>query len=557
MSKISVINIKDYIGVHELGLNPGKINIISGPIGSGKTTVIEAIEKIFTNQNRRTEVVRHGSNEATLYAELDNGLEVERKIRTEKADYLKIRKDGQGVPCTEKYLRSFIRGEIFKPLDWISKSVQEQTKSILSMLEIGWSKEDIERWFGELPSNVDYSQHILQILKSIELQYYKDREEVNREIKELKTQIEVIKKDLPADYDGEKWRSLKIQEYYNKVSEAQKINQYIEQAKSLQEGFETKAQAIKADAESDKSRVQLNYKDKRQDIKDIISLSKQKIEKAKEYIDNTGTEAINAKREFNLQKQEEIRQIEEKYSKLEAAKVREISERAEEQKDLIHIQENKIVQKTEELNSLDSFEKQELKAVDEKAENEIEKEKIRVGKAGEYLENHTAIDIEPLQKAADEVANMQTYLRDWDRMIDIRDGKLAEKERYSALLTSRIDTARKMPQELLKTAKMPIQGISVDEKGLIRINNTLIDGLSDGEKLKLAMTIAKAQCGKLKVICLDKFEGLNPKTQMELLESIKDDEFQYFITTTQSDKLQIEIDGIVEAIDTKEAVQVG
>lgn len=83
-------------------------------------------------------------------------------------------------------------------------------------------------------TNIEYNQHILMVLKAIETKYFKDREETNRVIKELKTQIQVIKKDLPADYDGEEWRNKKVQEYYNKVSEAQKINQYIDQAKALQ-----------------------------------------------------------------------------------------------------------------------------------------------------------------------------------------------------------------------------------------------------------------------------------------------------------------------------------
>ncbi len=125
-------------------------------------------------------------------------------------------------------------------------------------------------------------------------------------------------------------------------------------------------------------------------------------------------------------------------------------------------------------------------------------------------------------------------------MVDIRDNKLAAKERYSNDLTARIDKARELPGELLKTAKMPIEGISVDAEGFIRINNTLIDGLSDGEKLELAMRIAKAQAGELKVICIDKFESLNPKAQTKLLEEMSSDEYQYFVTSTMSDEFEIE-----------------
>jgi recombinational DNA repair ATPase RecF len=573
MSIIKKLLIKNFLGVDELGLDASKVNIFKGPKGSGKSSILEAIEKTFTNKNRRTEVIKHGEEEATLFVELDDGLEVDRRIRSEKSDYLKLRKGNEGIPSTEKFLRDLINGYIFRPLDWVNMNIKEQTKSILNMLKIDWSQKDIEKWFGEIPSNIEYDQHILMVLKAIETKYFKDREEVNRKIKELKIQIKNIKDELPADYDGEVWRNKSIQEYYSKVSEAQKINQYIEQAKSLQEGFETKVQAIKANAESDKSRIQLKYRDQRQDIKDIIDLSKSKIEKSKSIlatsdknfqaaIKESEVDASGKKQKIEVEHQDTLKKLEDEYMKKVAEETNLYTDKIEQldfeldesktalkklnestkesEKDNIHLQENKITQKAEELNSLDALEKRELEAVGIKVTDEVEKEKIRVGKAVEYLENNEPVDIEPLQKAADEVSEMREYLRQWDNMINIRDNKLAEKEQYSATLTAKIDTARTLPSELLKTAKMPIDGISVDGDGLIRINGTLIDGLSDGEKFELAMKIAKAQAGELKVICLDGFEKLNPKAQEEFLKTIEDDEFQYFITATNSDEFQIE-----------------
>lgn len=544
MSKIKRIEVNNYVGLKEFGLDAGKVNIFKGPKGSGKSSIIEGLETAFTNSKRRTEVIKHGEDEATLYVELDNGLEINRKIRNGKADYLKLRKGDEGVPSTERFLRQLINGNIFRPIDWVNLSSKEQTKSILNMLEIDWVQEDIQKWFGEIPSNVEYSQHILMVLKAIETKYFKDREEINRQIKELKTQIEVIKKDLPVNYDGEEWRSKKVQEYYSKVSEAQKINQFINQAKALQEGFENKVNAINANAESDKSRVQMKFKDQRQDIKDIIDLSKSKIEKSQDLINGFNQRSTNELQAIDL---EIDKQIQEAISKIKAAgeKSKECVKKAleaekQENIDNINVQNNKITQKTEELNSLDNLEKQELKSIDEKVESEIEKEKIRVGKASEYLEKNELVDIEPLQAEANRVAEMQSYLRQWDMMVDIRDNQLSSKEMYSSELTARIKKARTLPEELLKTAKMPIEGISVDEKGLIRINSTLISDLSSGEQLELAFKIAKAQAGDLKVICLDRFESLK-SDQKAILETAMNDEYQYFITEhTEDEGMKIE-----------------
>ncbi len=537
--KISRLSIKNFLGINETEIDLKKINYVKGPKGSGKTSILEAIEKLFTNKNRRTELVKHGETESCLYVKTDDGLEIDRKLRTDKADYLKVRKNEAAAPSTEAFLRSMIQGQIFRPLDWINLSVAEQTKSILSMLEIGWTMEQIQGWFSEIPSNVDYEMHILQILKSIETKYFKEREAINREIKELEIQVKGMMDELPAGYDGDVWREKKLQDYYSKVTEAQKINHWIDEAKTLKENYESKVNSIKATAEGEKSKIKLKYSEQWQDIKDIINLSKGRIEKAKEFIASANEKVDIELSKLDNELESEYQALLQKYAEKKDLKKKEIAAHVDEQKDLININETKIATKEQELLGLNELEDHEYSSIDEKVVNSLEAERIKIGKAAEYLENNESVDIEPLQAQAEEVEKMQSYIREYDRMCDIRDGRLAVKREYSATLTEKIEKARNLPGELLKTAKMPIQGISVDSNGLIRINGTLITDLSDGEKLALSLTIAKAQCGELKLICLDRFESLNPSARKELIEQMVEDDYQYIMTSTESDDFEI------------------
>ncbi len=530
MSKISLLKIANFLGIEEQEIKAAKVNIFRGPNGKGKTSIIEALEKTFLNKNRRSEVVRHGVNEAALYVELDDGLEVNRMIRNEKADYLKVRRNDEGVPSTEKFLRDLVNGNIFRPLDWVNLSTKEQTKSLLGMLEIGWSKEDITNWFGELTDNIDYTEHILIILKAIETKYYNDRAEVNREIKELEARIKSIKDDLPPEYDGDEWKDKNVQEYYNKVKEAQDINKWIANAKSLQDNYNSIVENIKAKAESEKTRVELKYKNEAEDIKDIVELSKSKIEKANSFI-NTANEKVNIElSKLDNELEAEYQKLRQRYSDKKVLKKKEVLSEAEEQKELIVIHENKISLNEQKLLGLSEKEKVEKTTIDEKVNARIETEKVRIGKAAEYLETHKEVDVEPLQEKANYIQEMVSYLRDWDRISEIKDNQLTPKVQYSDLLTTRIEKARNVPGELLLTAKMPIEGISVDADGRVRINETLIEGLSDGEKLELAIKVSKAQCGELKVICLDRFECLDKESQDKLLKEMSQDDYQYFVT---------------------------
>lgn len=239
----------------------------------------------------------------------------------------------------------------------------------------------------------------------------------------------------------------------------------------------------------------------------------------------------------------EYSELIQKYIDLKNKKEKEILAQADEQKELISINQNKIAAKQQELIGLDEKEESEKVAVDEKVKTDIEKEEIRIGKAATYLKEHEEVDIEPLQKAADKAQEMISYLREWDRISEIRDNQLAPKERYSEDLTAKIEKSRTLPAELLQTANMPIEGISVDSDSRVRINGTLIDGLSDGEKLELAMKVAKAQCGALKVICMDKWESLDELSQDKLIKEMSEDDYQYFVTEvaqTESNDVEVE-----------------
>jgi hypothetical protein len=567
MSKITKLLVKNFLGVEELGLAPGKINIFKGPMGSGKSSVIEAIEKGFTNNSRRTEVVRHGADEATLFIELDSGLEIDRRIRSERSDYLKVRKENEYVPSTERFLRSLISGEIFKPVEWLRKDSKEQTKSILNMIEIHWKEENIVSWFGELTYNIDYRNHILKVLKDIELKYYSDREEVNREIKELRTRMSLLTKDMPPGYDGEMWRDIRLQEYYNKIREAEEINRNIKEAAAFRENLGHKIKAIEAEAESARSKVRLEFNEQRSDIKDFIEHSRHKIQKATAVFNNleqsyeVGIKEIEGKVQkekssLELELSEKLQALKDQYAEKisllykqgEEEKIKlkkEVEVTKEEAAELIGINENKIASREASILSLDKIEAAALEAVESRKHSQIEKEELRGGKAADFLQSNAPVDIEPLQRKADEAAEMQSYLRFWDNLIEIRDVKLPEKEKYASWLTANIEKARTLPGELLKSAKMPLEDISLDEGGLIRVKGTLIDGLSDGEKLELAMKIARAQSGELKVICIDRWESLNEKTRKRLSEEMEKDDFQYFVTVaddTQENNVVVEIE---------------
>jgi len=541
---IKRIEIKNWLGIKELMFSPGKVNKVSGDSATGKTSLVEAMEKLFTNKNRRTEVIRHDEEEAELFVELDDGLQTTRKIRNEKADYLKVKHDSKAVASTEAFLKKLINGDVFRPIEFVQKTPTEQAKIILNMLDIDWSVENIKSWFDEVPE-ADYQLHILQILKQIENRYYVERESINREINLLKANVEGIKGSLPANYDGAEWKTVNLQTLYNKLSEVEAINKKLEEAQSLIEGLNIRIDDIKKRAENARESKRLDYNRQRDMLENSIKNINGNILVEQEKVADVDRKISEENIRLDNQLQQEIERLKIQFQAKKQMKKDEIQLEAEQAKAYINEYSNQLSENTNKLLNISEHEKKDVERIDDHEAQQIELEKTKSGNAQGIVKDAEKIDVEPLKIKADNAANMKEYLREWERMNDIIREKLSPKELRSGELTAKIEKARELPNELLKTASLPIEGLEVDEKGRIRIGGTLIDGLSEGEKLDFAFRLAQAQAGDLKVICVDGWQGLGSK-QHEIMESAVSDEYQYFILdTVDGQDFKIEI---VEAV---------
>lgn len=539
MLHIKRIEIKDWLGIKELNVSPGKINKVDGDSGAGKTSLIEGLEKALTNNSRRTEVISHGQEEAELFVELTDGLQITRKVRAEKADYLKVKHDSKAVNSTEGFLRKLINGEIFRPIEFVQKDAKEQTKIILNMLQIEWTVEDIKSWFGEMPE-ADYQLHILQILQQIESAYFEERSSINREINLLRANIEGIKRDLPPNYDGEIWRGANLQELYRKLSNAEDANKRLEEAQRLVDSLALRMDDIRQRAATAREGKRLEYKRQRDSLHTSISVINRTIEDEQAKIDAVDRRISDEHIRLDNQLQQEIERLKAQFTAKKQVAKDTIQQEADQSRAFISEYQSQLSEAGTKLGNVEALERKDIERIDEYEQQQIELEQTKTGNAQQVVAETEWSDPAPLKAAADEATRMKEFLREWERMNDIIREKLSPKEARAADLTAKIEKARELPKELLKTAALPVDGLTVDDKGRIRINGTLLDGLSEGESLDFAFKLAKAQSGPLKVICIDGYQNLGSK-QQEILAGAQQDDYQYFLlSTVQGKDLNIE-----------------
>jgi DNA repair exonuclease SbcCD ATPase subunit len=276
--KITKIKIKNLFGIKEYEADGKSVELI-GKNGTGKTSVIDAIRYALTNKSDREYIVRNGETEGEIIIETDNGLRINRKPRTQQTDYKSIKQNGAEIPSPEAFLRDIFTPLQLNPIEFMNMDKNKQNAIILDMIEYPWTLQTIKEWFGEIPSWINYEQNILQILNDIQAekgQYFINRQDINRDIRNKKAFIEDIAAGIPVNYQLEKWENASTGEIYTKIERIRKENQDIERAKMLKDSRDSKVRKFEADKEIAKAALDAEFSNRENQIdKDIIKLQEQ------------------------------------------------------------------------------------------------------------------------------------------------------------------------------------------------------------------------------------------------------------------------------------------
>lgn len=511
MSKISKLKIKNFIGIEEMAIDFKDINKISGGNGRGKTTILDSIQKaIYNSMNPRPEVIRNNEESAQLFVELDNGITIERVIKSDGADKVKVLDNGQPVARPESFLRKLLGNHIFSfnPVAFLQKSDKEQAEILLSLLPITVTKDDVRSWLvdeelypeGMEINTILYNQHGLQVCKELASKnsgvLYDKRAVVNKEVALYQDEIISIENTLPDNYNLEDWQNRNLKSIQEKINDANKVNSFIQEANNLIDNTDLKIENIKNTYTLKKTQlVKLNEED--------CKVIENKFQSDIKAIDD------------------EILSLKKKIEDLELSK-----------KQIENDTQSKI------LNVMKLNEK-DLNILIEQEKKEIEEITTRVEKAKKYLEDNKPINIEPLNAEFDEVEKMRSYIPLAEKLDGLKE--VWERKRKESLVLDRfVEIARSKPKELLSKVNLPVDGLGISDDGFITIDGLPIKNKSTGEQLEIALDIAKATAGELKVICVDRLESLDPESKEELFKQIENDGYQYILTDVQSGEVQIQ-----------------
>lgn len=472
--KTTKIKIKNLFGITETELD-GRSVEITGANGVGKTSVIDALRYALTNKSDRNIIVRKGEKEGEIIVETDTGLIIDRKKRTEQADYKSVKENGREVMAPENFLKQLFTQLQLDPVAFTLMDEKSKNRAILDLIEFDWDLNFIRDKFGEIPSWVNYEQNILEVLNDMQSEngeWFKERQNINRDIRNKAAFIEDIAKDIPASYQADKWEEYDIGASYKKLEQIKEHNSRIERAKLFRSSYDSKLRKLEADKMIEISANEKSIASEREEL--LSSIERMKAE---------------------------IRAAEDKLSGLSA-----------------------------------KFE--DKKAV---AESKFQESKAKLDAdmniADEYIDKQP-IDCAELQAEISNAEAMKRHLNEYRRMKTMQ-AELEQLKAKSDELTRKIEIARTLPGEILETAKIPIEGFTVQD-GIPLIHGLPVANLSEGEQLSLCVDVAISKPNGLQIILIDGTEKLSSENREKLYSKCRDKGIQFIATrTTDSSEMEV------------------
>lgn len=216
------ISIRNIMGVKEFELLPGKVTEISGSNGTGKTSIMNALQSAIGGGHNKF-LISDGETEGEVVIELDDNTVIKKKISPEKSD-LKVTIDDRAVssPAT---LVSSLFGTGFNPVKFLNMTDKERTKEILKALPIPLDYNALDSITGSRLRGIDYMQHPLSVINDIHNMIYESRKGYNQVVTQLTGTVKTLEGSL-VDFNADEFAkevSAYNDKYVNLTNQRDKI----------------------------------------------------------------------------------------------------------------------------------------------------------------------------------------------------------------------------------------------------------------------------------------------------------------------------------------------
>lgn len=241
---ISKIEIRNILGIDDLEFKAGKINIISGKNGVGKTSIIEAIKATLNGKVANATLLKQGADKGESVLLLTDSTEIKRTINGDSKLEVKNQDGKIGKPQT--FIDSLVKWSSVNPIEFLTAEKKKQATILLEATPMSVSEQELKEAVNgaiEIPKGLS-SKHALESIGQVHKLAYEERTVQNRFAKEKGNTVVQMSQTLPTDVDPNINIELQLENYEETKTRMEvKRNQYF--AEFEKERNEQKEQANK------------------------------------------------------------------------------------------------------------------------------------------------------------------------------------------------------------------------------------------------------------------------------------------------------------------------
>ncbi len=476
--KIAKIKIQNIVGIDEFEVEPGRLTLIEGKNGKGKSSVLKGIETALGGGDY-AELLRKGMGVAETVLVLDDNTEIRRKITMngegEVSGKVTVTNgDGMKAAKPQTWIDALYNPLQTNPLALLAtdkKSRDERLQVLLEAVPMKLTRAEMEQKFPALKSTcgqLDYSRHALEVYDKLYDIVFKSRTEINRDAKKLTGTIAQLTDALGG----------------------RTVNENIDQ-----ELLDLTDVRIKLEGLRDK------------------------------YINEFALERRSADQAANDKHAATLELLAKEKEEAQAKVMQTYNERLQEL--------NQWKQQQTEYNSsvymsgkdnCDTIKTNELAASTEAHDKNLG-EKMELFKA-KYDPVTTRIAELSKDKEDEKAIRIQTEMR--DKAVK----EFEELDVKSKSMTESLDAIKAAKESMLKN--IPIPGLEIKDAD-IYYNGISFDMLNMAKRIDLSVEIAKLSAGKLGIICVDGLENFDSETLAAFEAKCKDSDLQVIATRVSDD----------------------
>lgn len=198
--KIAQIKINNILGITELELTPGGYTEISGPNGTGKTSVLEAIKAALTTGAHDATLLRTGADKGETVLVLSDGTELSKTI-TSTGSRSSVTRDGKKIPKPAETIRQLSDMISVNPVDFLRAPKKDRVRVLLEAMPIEADPAKLKEITG-IDVKAEDGTNAMQLIQMLHKEIYDARTGTNRAVKEKKNTILQLEQAIPPVPEG-------------------------------------------------------------------------------------------------------------------------------------------------------------------------------------------------------------------------------------------------------------------------------------------------------------------------------------------------------------------